>query len=47
MRISMNVGLTADQLRHLADVLAQRGWPEVAQRAREALDRQLADAPKR
>ena len=47
MRISMNVGLTADQLRHLADVLAQRGWPEAAQRAREALDRQLADAAKR
>jgi alkylhydroperoxidase/carboxymuconolactone decarboxylase family protein YurZ len=47
VRISMNVGLTADQLRHLADVLAQRGWPEAAQRARAALDRQLADAAKR
>lgn len=47
MRISMNVGLTADQLRHLADVLAQRGWPEAARRAREALDRQPADAAKR
>ena len=32
--ISMNVGLTADQLRHLADVLALRGWPEAAKRAR-------------
>lgn len=47
MRISMNVGPTADQLRHLADVLAQRGWPQAAQRARDALDRQLADAAKR
>jgi alkylhydroperoxidase/carboxymuconolactone decarboxylase family protein YurZ len=47
MRISMNIGLTADQLRHLADLLAQRGWPEAAQRAREALVRQLADVAKR
>ena len=47
MRISMNVGLTADPLRHLADVLAQRGWPAAAQRAREALDQQPADAAKR
>lgn len=47
MRISMNVGLTADQLRHLADVLARRGWPDASQRAREALDRQLANAAKR
>ncbi len=47
MLISMNVGLTADQLRQVADVLAQRGWPDAAQRAREALDRQLADAAKR
>lgn len=39
LRISMNVGLTADQLRHFADVLAQRGWLDAAQRAREALDR--------
>jgi 4-carboxymuconolactone decarboxylase len=47
MRISMNVGLSADQLRHLADVLGERGWPDAARRAREALDRQLADAAKR
>ena len=47
MQISLNVGLTADQLRHLADVLAQRGWPEAAQRAREALVRQPAGAAKR
>ena len=47
MRISMNVGLAADQLQHVADVLAQRGWPEAAQRTREALHRQLADATKR
>ena len=47
MRISMNVGLSADQLRHLADVLGERGWPDAARRAREALDRQLAHAAKR
>lgn len=47
IRVSMNVGLTADQLRHLADVLAQRGFSDAARRAREALDKQLADAAKR
>lgn len=47
MRISMNVGLSADQLRHLGDVLAQRGYSDAARRAREALDKQLADAAKR
>lgn len=47
IRISMNVGLTADQLQHMADVLAQRGWPEAAQQVREALERQPADAAKR
>lgn len=47
MQISMNVGLTAVQLRHLADVLAQRGFSDAARRAREALDKQLADAAKR
>lgn len=47
MRISMNVGLGADQLRHLADALAQRGWPDAARRAREALNRQLAETVKR
>lgn len=34
---SMNVGLTAPQLRQLADVLAQRGYPEAAGRARAAI----------
>ena len=34
---SMNVGLTAPQLRQLADVLAQRGHPEAAARARVAV----------
>lgn len=47
MRISMNVGLSADQLRHLGDVLAQRGHSDAARRAREALDSQLAEAAKR
>lgn len=44
VRISMNVGLSAGQLRQVADVLAQRGWPEAAQRAREAVERALEDA---
>jgi len=35
---SMNVGLTAPQLRQLADVLAQRGHPEAAARARAAIE---------
>lgn len=43
MRISLNVGLGADQLRQLADVLDARGWPDAARRAREALARTLAD----
>jgi alkylhydroperoxidase/carboxymuconolactone decarboxylase family protein YurZ len=47
LRISMNVGLTASQLRSLADVLAERGQAEAAQRARAALDKQLADGPRR
>lgn len=42
MNISMNVGLTASQLRQLAQVLADRVDAEHAWRAREALDRQLA-----
>ena len=41
----MNVGLTAAQLRQLADVLADvladRGQPEPAGRVRAALERQL------
>jgi len=47
VRISLNVGLSVDQLRHLADVLVQRGWPQAAQRVREALERQAADAANR
>lgn len=47
MRIGMNVGLSASQLRSLADVLAARGQPEAAGRARAALDRHLADAARR
>jgi len=42
MRVSMNVGLTAGQLRHLTQVLAERVDAAHAQRAREALERQLA-----
>jgi alkylhydroperoxidase/carboxymuconolactone decarboxylase family protein YurZ len=37
IRVSMNVGLTAAQLRQLADVLAGRGQPEAARRARAAI----------
>jgi 4-carboxymuconolactone decarboxylase len=47
IRISMNVGLTAAQLRNMADVLAQRGQPEAARRAQAALDKHLAEAVKR
>jgi 4-carboxymuconolactone decarboxylase len=42
MGIGLNVGLTASQLRQLAQVLADRVDTEHARRAREALDRQLA-----
>lgn len=42
MRISMNVGLTAGQLRQLTQVLADRVDAESARRAREALARHLA-----
>jgi 4-carboxymuconolactone decarboxylase len=41
MRISMNVGITASQLRQLTQVLADRVGVDNAQRAREALERQL------
>ncbi|CAM5209638.1 hypothetical protein CDEF62S_02419 [Castellaniella defragrans] len=44
MRISMNVGLTAGQLRQLCQVLADRVGADAARRAREALERQLAAA---
>ena len=42
MRVSMNVGLTASQLRQLTQVLADRVDAENARRAHEALARQLA-----
>ena len=42
MRVSMNVGLTASQLRQLTQVLADRAGADNARRAREALERQLA-----
>lgn len=41
MRISMNVGLTAAQLRQLAQVLATHVDTQTARRATDALDRQL------
>jgi len=41
MRISMNVGLTAGQLRQLAQVLSSRAQPDMGARASEALERQL------
>lgn len=42
MRISMNVGLSAAQLRQVAQVLADRVGADNGRRAREALDQQLA-----
>lgn len=42
--VSMNVGLTAAQLRQLADVLGERGQAEAAGRARAAIDRHVAGA---
>jgi alkylhydroperoxidase/carboxymuconolactone decarboxylase family protein YurZ len=44
MRISMNVGISASQLRQLAQVLADRVGADAAQRARAGLGKQLADA---
>jgi 4-carboxymuconolactone decarboxylase len=44
---SMRVGLTASQLRQLIQVLAESGDADAAKRAREALDKQLADAAAR
>ena len=44
IRISMNVGLTANQLRQLADVLQQGEQPEAAARVRAALADQAAPA---
>lgn len=45
MRISMNVGLTAAQLRQLTQVLAARTDAQTARRASEALARHLATLP--
>lgn len=42
MRISMNIGLTASQLRQIEQVLAERVDTDSARRAHEALDRHLA-----
>lgn len=44
MRISMNVGLTAGQLRQLIQVLSTRADADMASRATSALDRHLATA---
>jgi len=41
MRISMNVGITAGQLRQLTQVLAERVDADMARRAHEALERHL------
>ena len=41
LRISMNVGLTAGQLRQLCQVLAERVGADPARRAREALAQQI------
>jgi 4-carboxymuconolactone decarboxylase len=46
LRISKNVGLTAAQLRNVADVLAERGQPQAAQRVRSAIE-QVETAPAR
>ena len=47
VRIAMNVGLTAPQLRSAADVLAARGFREAAARIVSALDKPVANAPGR
>lgn len=41
MRISLNTGLTAGQLHQVGQLLADRGHEQMAQRARDALARQL------
>ncbi|WP_436294753.1 hypothetical protein [Variovorax sp. LjRoot178] len=45
MRISINVGITASQLRQLGQVLAERADADTARRAREALSRHLTSLP--
>jgi alkylhydroperoxidase/carboxymuconolactone decarboxylase family protein YurZ len=47
MAASMRVGLTAAQLRQLTQVLAERGDADAAKRAREALDKHLAESARR
>ena len=44
MAASMRVGLTAAQLRQLTHVLAERGDADAAKRAREALNKHLAES---
>lgn len=44
MRASMNVGLTGSQLRQVTQILAERGDADAAKRAREALDKHLAES---
>ena len=39
VKVSLNVGLSAAQLRQLGSVLAERGAPEAAQRAQAALQK--------
>lgn len=41
IRFSLNTGLTGVQLRQLVDVLAERGQPQAAQRARAAIQQVL------
>lgn len=43
---AVNVGLTTQQLGHLANVLADRGQPAAAGRIRAALDQRVAGAPR-
>jgi len=45
MRVSMNVGLTASQLRQLTQVLADRVDADNARRAREELERHWPPNP--
>ena len=44
IRISMNVGLSAAQLRSVADVLAQRGLAEASARVRAAIGKQAVQS---
>jgi alkylhydroperoxidase/carboxymuconolactone decarboxylase family protein YurZ len=47
IRISLNVGLSAQQLRQVGQVLAERGDGEAAARVQTALDKQLAGSGSR